>query len=140
MPLRLHSRPLEPGTPRMKLVVTIPAQNEAATIGRVVREIPRDIPGIERVHVIVINDASDDATLAEAEAAGAEVVTMSGRPGLGPVWRLGMDRAIRSGADVIVNLDGDGQFNSGDVAEIIQPILAGEADFVTCTRFARGGP
>ncbi|MEL7237479.1 MAG: glycosyltransferase family 2 protein, partial [Planctomycetota bacterium] len=40
----------------------------------------------------------------------------------------------------IVNLDGDGQFNSGDVAEIIQPILAGEADFVTCTRFARGGP
>ena len=124
----------------MKLVVTIPAQNEAATIAAVVREIPHEIAGISNVHVIVVDDASTDATAAEAEAAGAEVVRMSGRPGLGPVWRLGMDRAIRQGADLIVNLDGDGQFNSADVAEIVQPILAGEWDFVTCSRFAGDGP
>jgi hypothetical protein len=73
-------------------------------------------------------------------AAGATVVPINGRPGLGPVWRLGMERAIRGGADLIVNLDGDGQFDSRDVAKIIQPLLAGECDFVTCTRFAGGGP
>ena len=124
----------------MKLVVTIPAQDEAPTIGRVVREIPRRIPGIDEVAVIVVDDSSTDATAAEAEAAGASVVTVRGRPGLGPVWRLGMERAIRAGADLIVNLDGDGQFDSADVARIVRPILDGESDFVTCTRFAGGGP
>ncbi len=122
------------------LVVTIPAQNEAPTIGRVVREIPRFIPGIRQIEVIVVDDASTDDTVAEAIAAGATVVSMVGRPGLGPVWRLGMERAIRRGADLVVNLDGDGQFNSRDVAEIVQPLIAGECDFVTCTRFAGDGP
>ena len=132
----------------MKLVVTIPAQNEAPTVGEVVRAIPRPdpgaaddpMPGIETLEVIVVDDASTDATRAQAEAAGAAVVTMVGRPGLGPVWRLGMERAIRAGADVIVNLDADGQFDSRDVAAIVRPILDGEADFVACSRFADGGP
>ncbi|MEM1012486.1 MAG: glycosyltransferase family 2 protein [Planctomycetota bacterium] len=124
----------------MKLSVTIPAQNEARTIGDVVRDIPREIDGIDEVEVIVVDDASDDGTAELAEDAGAKVVTMTGRPGLGPVWRLGMDRAIRGGADLIVNLDGDGQFRSSDVAEIVQPLLRGECDFVHCTRFAHGGP
>jgi glycosyltransferase involved in cell wall biosynthesis len=124
----------------MRLLVTIPAQDEAPTIAAVVRQIPRDIPGIDQVEVIVVDDSSTDATAAEAKAAGAIVVPISGRPGLGPVWRLGMERAIRRGADLIVNLDGDGQFDSRDVARIIQPLLAGECDFVTCTRFAGGGP
>ena len=124
----------------MKLIVTIPAQNEAPTIGRVVREIPRDIPGVDEVEVIVVDDSSTDGTPEEARAAGATVVTIQGRPGLGPVWRLGMDRAIRHGADLIVNLDGDGQFDSRDVADIVQPLLRNECDFVTCTRFGGGGP
>ena len=124
----------------MRLVVTIPAQNEAPTIRRVVGEIPREIPGVSAVEVIVVDDSSADGTAAEAMAAGASVVPIHGRPGLGPVWRLGMERAIRSGADLIVNIDGDGQFDSRDVARIIQPLLAEECDFVTCTRFAGGGP
>ena len=124
----------------MKLVVTIPAQNEAATIGRVVREIPQRIEGVDEIEILVVDDASTDATAAEATAAGAIVVPMVGRPGLGPVWRLGMERAIRRGADLIVNLDGDGQFESKDVAAIVAPLLAGECDFVACTRFGAGGP
>lgn len=129
----IHSRPL-------RLVVTIPAQNEAATIRHVVGTVPRDLAGIDAVDVVVIDDASTDDTAAEARAAGAVVVPMVGRPGLGPVWRLGMERAIRMGADVIVNLDGDGQFDSRDVVRIIEPILANRFDFVTRTRFAGGGP
>lgn len=124
----------------MRLVVTIPAQNEAPTVGQVVREIPRQIPGVDGVDVVVVDDSSTDGTAEVARAAGATVVPIHGRPGLGPVWRLGMERAVRSGADLIVNLDGDGQFNSADVAEIIQPLLRGECDFVTCTRFAGDGP
>ncbi len=124
----------------MRLVVTIPAQDEAPTIGRVVREVPRDIQGIDHVDIIVVDDSSTDGTAAEAEAAGAVVVPIHGRPGLGPVWRLGMERAIRSGADIIVNLDGDGQFDSRDVGRIVQPLIRGECDFVTCTRFAGRGP
>ncbi len=124
----------------MKLVVTIPAQNEACTIAKVVGEIPRQIPGVDQVEVIVVDDASTDDTAKLATEAGAQVVTMIGRPGLGPVWRLGMERAIRGGADLIVNLDGDGQFDSKDVPAIVEPLLKGECDFVHCTRFAAGGP
>lgn len=125
----------------MKLVVTIPALNEQESIGRVVREIPRRIVGISEVEVVVMNDGSTDATAAVARAAGANVVTLPGKRGLGHVFRCSMTEAIRRKADLIVNIDGDGQFDSADVARIIQPILHNQADFVTCTRFAEAdGP
>jgi glycosyltransferase involved in cell wall biosynthesis len=119
----------------MKLVVTIPAQNEEKTIGSVVRGVPRDIQGISEIEIIVMDDGSTDNTSKEARDAGAIVVTIHGRPGLGKVFKTGQDRAMRRGADIIVNIDGDGQFNSGDIPKLIQPILDDEADFVTCSRF-----
>ncbi len=119
----------------MKLIVTIPAQNEAKTIGDVVRAVPRDIPGIDQVEVLVCNDGSTDATAELAEEAGATVIDIHGRPGLGRVFRTGFERAMRRGADIIVNIDGDGQFNADDIRHLIQPILNDEADFVTCSRF-----
>ena len=124
----------------MKVVVTIPALNEQETIARVVADIPRQLPGFDSIDVIVIDDGSTDATAARAAAAGATVFTLRGRPGLGYVFRSGMELAIRLGADVIVNIDGDGQFQSREVPRLIAPILAGRADFVTCTRFERATP
>jgi glycosyltransferase involved in cell wall biosynthesis len=120
----------------MKLVVTIPALNEEATIARVVEGVPRKIAGVEEVEVIVVNDGSTDRTAEEAARAGALVVTLHNRPGLGKVFGTGLERAMRRGADVIVNIDGDGQFNPADISKLIEPILEGEADFVTCSRFA----
>ena len=120
----------------MKLVVTIPAQNEEKTIAQVVQGVPRCIPGIAEVEVIVVNDGSEDRTAELAESAGATVVTVHGRPGLGRIFRIGMERALRLGADIIVNIDGDGQFDPGDITQLIQPILRDDADFVTCSRFA----
>lgn len=120
----------------MKLVVTIPALNEEKTIAQVVRGVPRDIPGVQETEVIVINDGSTDRTAAEAIAAGALVITLRGGGGLGTVFRTGLERAMRRGADIIVNIDGDGQFNPADIRQLIQPLLDDKADFVTCSRFA----
>jgi glycosyltransferase involved in cell wall biosynthesis len=120
----------------MKLVVTIPALNEEKTIAQVIRGVPRDIEGIDETEVIVLNDGSTDSTAAEAISAGALVVTLAGGGGLGVVFRTGLERAMRRGADVIVNIDGDGQFNSDDIRHLIQPLLEDRADFVTCSRFA----
>ncbi|MGB7160325.1 MAG: glycosyltransferase family 2 protein [Tepidisphaeraceae bacterium] len=120
----------------MKLVVTIPAQNEQATIANVVAGVPRKIPGIAEIEVIVVNDGSTDGTADEATRAGALVVTLHNRPGLGKVFRTGLERAMRRGADLIVNIDGDGQFNPADIPQLVAPLVAGEADFVTCSRFA----
>src|ERR1051326_3502753 len=120
----------------MKLVVTIPALNEEATIAQVVGGVPKKIAGVSDIEVIVINDGSTDRTADEASGAGALVVTLHNRPGLGKVFGTGFERAMRRGADIIVNIDGDGQFDPADIAKLVQPILEGEADFVTCSRFA----
>ena len=120
----------------MKLVVMIPAFNEAATIGDVVRRVPRQIRGCTSVEVLVVNDRSTDDTAELARKAGATVVSLVRRNGLGLVFRTGMEQAIRMGAGIIVNIDGDGQFAPEDIPELIDPIRRGDADFVTCTRFA----
>src|SRR5215210_2623056 len=85
-----------PGCPRepgklMKLVVTIPAQNEQATIANVIAGVPRKIAGISDVEVIVVNDGSTDGTAEAAAAAGALVVTLHNRPGLGKVFKTGLE-------------------------------------------------
>ena len=119
----------------LKLVVTIPAQNEEKTIAAVVAGVPRDLPGIGEVLVLVLDDASTDATAARAEAAGAGVVAVHGRPGLGKVFQAGIEAAMRRGADLVVNIDGDGQFNPADIARLVEPLVEDSADFVTCSRF-----
>lgn len=120
----------------MKLVVTIPALNEERTIGQVVAGIPKKIPGITEIEAIVVNDGSTDRTAEVAEQAGAQVVTVVGRPGLGQIFRTAIERAMRRNADIIVNIDGDGQFNPADITKLVEPLLRDEADFVTCSRFA----
>ena len=120
----------------MKLVATIPALNEEHTIAQVVAGVPRKIPGVSEVEVIVVNDGSTDRTAERAAEAGAIVVTLHNRPGLGKVFGTGLERAMRRGADIIVNIDGDGQFDPQDISKLVHPIIEGEADFVTCSRFA----
>jgi glycosyltransferase involved in cell wall biosynthesis len=121
----------------MKLIVVIPALNEALTVGRVIEQIPRDLPQIGDTEVIVVDDGSADNTSAVARRAGAHVVCLPTNQGNGAAVLIGVRAALSRGADIIVTIDADGQFNPADIAELVQPLLNGTAEFVTCSRFAR---
>lgn len=115
----------------MKLIVMIPAYNEEETIGKVIKEIPRKIQRIDSVRVLVINDGSDDRTVEVAREAGAdEVLSHRTNSGLGVVFRDGLEHALRMGADIIVNIDADGQYNAREIPKLIRPILEKRAEIV----------
>src|SRR3989344_437023 len=122
----------------MKLVVIIPAYNEEKTIKEVISKIPKINKRISETEVIVIDDGSRDKTKEEAKEAGAIVVSHIGNKGVGVAFRTGIEEALKRKADVIVNMDGDGQFNPNDIPKLIEPILDKKADFVTATRFSDG--
>jgi len=117
------------------LVVVLPALNEEATVGQVVAGIPRQIPGIDRVEAIVIDDGSTDGTVDAARAAGAAVVSHGWRRGVGDAFSTGIEAALALGADYIVNMDSDGQFDPADIPRLLEPLLERRAEFATCTRF-----
>jgi glycosyltransferase involved in cell wall biosynthesis len=118
-----------------RLVVILPAWNETATIAEVIDKIPREIAGVRDVLVVVVDDGSTDQTAALAEAAGAVVVRHPRNFGVGAAFTTGIDHALRLGADIIVNMDADGQFRPQDIPKLIDPITTGGFGFVTCTRF-----
>jgi glycosyltransferase involved in cell wall biosynthesis len=119
----------------MKLVVVIPAFNEEKTIAQVISGIPSTIPGVSKVRVMVVDDGSKDRTRELAEQAGATVVRHPENRGVGAAFVTGIKSALAAGADCIVNIDADGQFNPNDISKLIEPVVRGEADFVTATRF-----
>src|SRR5262249_17278232 len=115
----------------MKLIVQIPVLNEADTIAEVIRDIPRQIPGVDSVEVRIVADGCTDDTVAIAWASGADhVVRHAGRKGLARAFQTGNDAALRLGADIIVNTDGDHQYPGSEIPRLIAPILAGQAEGV----------
>ena len=119
----------------MNLFVTIPALNERITIGQVVRGVPREIPGVARVEVVVVDDGSTDDTAAEAAAAGATVLTHPETRGVGAAFHTALSYVIERRGDLLVSIDADGQFNPADIPALAEPVIAGRADFSTASRF-----
>lgn len=118
-------------------MVQIPCLNEAETLPTVLTSIPRDIPGVDRVEVLVIDDGSTDDTSAVARRHGADhVVRHPANRGLAGAFRTGVDYALRHGADIIVTTDGDNQYPQHAIPELIAPILQGQADIVVGDRAA----
>ncbi|HLE60036.1 MAG TPA: glycosyltransferase family 2 protein, partial [Thermoanaerobaculaceae bacterium] len=93
----------------MKLVIQVPAWNEAESLPRVLAELPRAVAGFDSVETLVVDDGSEDATSEAARAAGAVTVRLPIHRGLARAFTLGIETALRRGADVIVNTDADGQ-------------------------------
>lgn len=121
----------------VKIAITIPAYNEEDCIGKVISEIPRKIEGVDEIEIIVINDGSKDRTAEVAKEAGAnKIVHFPRNKGLAMAFKEGLNTAIDSGADIIVNIDADGQYNSTEIQKLIKPILDGKAEMVLGSRFA----
>lgn len=119
----------------LTLVIQIPCFNEEQVIAATLAGLPRSIPGVETIRVHVIDDGSTDRTAAAAKAAGAHLVVTPGRHlGLAKAFALGLETAIRHGADIIVNTDADDQYVSADIAALVAPILEGRADMVVGAR------
>lgn len=115
----------------MKLVVTIPAYNEERSIADVITEIPRQVEGIEAVEVLVIDDGSTDDTLSQAREAGADnILSHKKNEGLGITFKDGLEAALEMGADIIVNIDGDGQYNAREIPALAKPLVEDKADIV----------
>ncbi len=115
------------------LAVVIPAYNEAPTVAEVVGRIPETVAG-QATEVIVVVDGASDATAERAAAAGALVCDVPVNRGQGAALRLGYWLARRRGANVIATIDADGQYETDELARVVEPILAGSADFVSGSR------
>jgi glycosyltransferase involved in cell wall biosynthesis len=115
----------------VKLIVQIPCYNEERTLPATVADIPREIEGIDRVEILVIDDGSSDRTVAVAREIGVDHIVRNKRNlGLARSFRKGLDTCLKLGADIIVNTDGDNQYIGADIPKLVAPILAGAADIV----------
>lgn len=120
----------------MKLIVVSICHNEAETIAKVFEGVPKNIPGISTVEKWLIDDGSTDGTAKVAKAAGVHVVSDGNQKRLAFRFREAVELALKRGADIMVNIDGDLQFNPADITELVKPITDEQADFVAADRFS----
>ncbi|MCA9364603.1 MAG: glycosyltransferase family 2 protein [Candidatus Moranbacteria bacterium] len=120
----------------MRLIINIPAYNEAENIAKTIASIPRSYTGITDVKIQVIDDGSSDDTSTVAKNAGADyVVRHDVNRRLGASFHTARINALSVGADIMVNIDADGQFDPGQIQSMIDPVLSGKADMVVGDRF-----
>lgn len=119
----------------VKLIIQIPCYNEASTLPGTLQALPREIPGIDQIEVLVIDDGSADDTAGVARRLGVDhVVALPRHLGLAAAFVRGLEACLAHGADVIVNTDADNQYNADDIPLLLEPILAGRADLVVGDR------
>lgn len=119
----------------MKLIIQIPCYNEEETLPIVLREIPRSIAGVDIIELQIVDDGSEDNTVAVAQRMGVHhIIQHIGNKGLGNAFRNGAEHALSIDADILVNTDGDNQYPSRFIPALIQPILDGKADIVVGNR------
>jgi glycosyltransferase involved in cell wall biosynthesis len=124
---------------QMKLIIYMPALNEEKRIGETLKSLPKKLKNIAEIKYLVVNDGSKDKTAQIAEECGAIVFTHSTNRGVGAAFHSGVEQSLKMGADIMLSIDADGQFDVDDIPALLQPIISGEADFVTGNRFHREG-
>jgi glycosyltransferase involved in cell wall biosynthesis len=119
----------------MYLIIQIPCFNEEDTLPETLADLPTAIPGVHRIEVLIIDDGSSDRTVDVAREHGVHhVVRFAQNRGLARAFMAGIDAGLRLGADVIVNTDGDNQYDASCIPELIAPIVEGRADMVVGDR------
>jgi glycosyltransferase involved in cell wall biosynthesis len=114
-----------------KLIIQIPCLNEATTLAATLADLPRNVPGIDVIETLVIDDGSRDGTADVARAAGVDhVVRLTRNKGLAAAFMAGIDASLKHGADFIVNTDADNQYSGTEIPKLLEPLLRGEADMV----------
>tara|TARA_B100001245_G_scaffold90941_1_gene65800 strand:- start:3184 stop:4125 length:942 start_codon:yes stop_codon:yes gene_type:complete len=115
----------------MKVFVQIPCLNEEATLPSVLESIPKQISGVDQLEILVVNDGSSDKTVEVAKKHGVKhFVHHTRNMGLARSFRDGVDYALKHGADIVVNTDGDNQYPQSRIADLVKPIINDQADIV----------
>lgn len=118
----------------MKILVIIPAYNEAESITNVIAKLKQDMP---RADYVVVNDCSKDSTMDKLREAEASYLNLPINLGIGGGVQTGYKYALLNGYDIAVQIDGDGQHDTQYLQAVIQPIIAGEKDIVIGSRFLK---
>src|SRR5487761_1165622 len=119
----------------MKLVIKIPCLNEESTLALAVANIPKKIPGIDSIDILLIDDGCTDQTVAVAKHLGIKhFIHHAKNRGLAFSLRDGIMGALQLGADILVLTDGDNQYPQERIPDLIKPILEGRADTVIADR------
>jgi glycosyltransferase involved in cell wall biosynthesis len=119
----------------LKLIIQIPCYNEEEALPVTLAALPRQVPGVDLVEWLVVDDGSTDGTATVARAAGADhVVRLPRHQGLARAFMAGIQGCLDAGADVIVNTDADNQYCADDIPALIAPVLSGRAELVVGAR------
>ena len=113
----------------MKLIVMVPCWNEEATLPLVIDSIPETVRGVDRIETLIVDDGSSDRTVEVARSCGVDhIVKLKQHRGLAAAFQAGIDACLDLGADIIVNTDGDNQYPSTAIPDLVEPVLTGKAD------------
>lgn len=119
----------------MKVIIQMPCLNEEESLPISLGDLPRQLEGVDEVEWLIINDGSRDRTVEVAKEQGVDyVISHVKNLGLAQAFLSGMSACVSFGADIIINTDADNQYNAADIQKLIDPIIAGEAEYVVGTR------
>jgi glycosyltransferase involved in cell wall biosynthesis len=118
-----------------KLIIQIPCFNEESTLAFTLRDLPKTLPGVDKVETLVIDDGSTDNTVIVAKKLEVDhILALPCHQGLARAFTAGLAASLKAGADIIVNTDADNQYCGDDIPKLIAPILQGNAEIVIGAR------